>query len=78
VGIRETANWGGITEIHLVDRWVCLGSARSEQEIPHVLGERPAFELGVYKILTHYLKQARIDIIPVAIEMNQLETHNQE
>ncbi|MFH2210010.1 MAG: exonuclease domain-containing protein [Pseudomonadota bacterium] len=70
VGIRETANWGSMTEIHLIDRWVYLGSFRSEQDFPHALSVRPAFELDTYKILTHYLKQARIDIIPVALEVS--------
>lgn len=78
VGIRETANWGSMTEIHLIDRWVYLGTFKSEQEIPHVPAVRPAFELEIYKILTHYLKQARIDIIPVALGTNQPEARNSE
>lgn len=65
VGIRETANWGGITELHLVDHWVYLGSFRTEQEIPDVSGARPEFDLETYKILTQYLKKPKIDIFPV-------------
>lgn len=73
VGVRETANWGGMTEIHLFDRWSYLGSLRSEQEIPHMLGVRPAFDLDVYKILTHFLKQAKTDIFSLPIEKWQPE-----
>ncbi|PWB48048.1 MAG: ethanolamine utilization protein [Nitrosomonadales bacterium] len=76
VGIRETANWGGMTEIHLIDRWGYLGTFRPEQEIPHVIDVRPGFELEIYKILTRYLKQARIDIIPVALDMSRPESRD--
>ncbi len=65
VGIRETASWGGISEIQLVDRWAYLGSFKSEDEILHAPGARPEFDLDIYRILTHYLKQAKIDIIPM-------------
>lgn len=67
VGIRETANWGGMTEIHVFDHWGYLGSYRPEQEMPRSISVLPAFELDIYKILTHYLKQAKIDIIPVVL-----------
>ncbi|MDP3688770.1 MAG: exonuclease domain-containing protein [Sulfurimicrobium sp.] len=78
VGIRETANWGSMMEIHLIDHWVYLGSVGSEQEIPQMPGARPAFELDVYKLLTHYLKQARIDIIPLTLATSQPEGVNPE
>lgn len=71
VGIRETAKWGGMTEIHVFDHWAYLGSFKPGQEISYVHSERPAFELEIYKILTHYLKQARIDIIPVLFGSGQ-------
>jgi DNA polymerase-3 subunit epsilon len=78
VGIRETANWGSMTEIHLVDRWACLGSVKSEQEIPEILSARPVFELEVYKILTHYFKQAKIDIIPLGLREGQAKSQSSE
>ncbi len=73
VGIRETTSWGGMTEIHLFDRWVYLGSVKSEQDIPGTFGARPAFELDIYRILAHTLKQAKIDIIPVTPEVGEPE-----
>ncbi|MBZ0104684.1 MAG: 3'-5' exoribonuclease [Sulfuricella denitrificans] len=65
VGIRETASWGGLTEIHLIDRWVYLGSFKTEQEIHHAPGACFEFELETYKILTHYLKQTKVDVLPI-------------
>lgn len=65
VGIRETANWGGITEIHLIDRWSYIGLLDPTQAFPQVPDFRPAFDLDVYKILVRYIKQAKIDIIPM-------------
>ncbi|MCW5603057.1 MAG: hypothetical protein KIT18_00695 [Burkholderiales bacterium] len=51
VGIRETGVRGATTELHVLDRWCYLGTARSEQEL-HELNETrrpPAFDPDVYK-----------------------------
>ena len=68
VGIRETANWGSMTEIHLIDRWAYFGLIEPEQAFLHVQRVRPAFDLDVYKILVRYLKQAKTDIISMPTE----------
>lgn len=78
VGIRETSNWGGLTEIHLINHWSYLGSIRAEQEIPHSPAARPAFELEIYKILIHYLKQARTDIVLLWSAANRADACNEE
>ena len=78
VGIRETANWGGMTEIHLIDRWVYLGPLKPAQAFPPVPGVRPTFDIDVYKILVRYLKQAKIDVIPMPAEASQPERRDSE
>ena len=43
-------------EFHVLDRWMYLGSARSEEELAY-LGQRPAFpvfDVDVYRILQRY------------------------
>lgn len=67
VGLRETAKWGGVTELHCFDRWAYLGSARSETDLADLPAARPAFDADVYKLLVQYLKQAKIDLVPLPV-----------
>ena len=63
VGIRETASWGGLTEIHLVDRWCYLGSGKSERDMQELLGQQPVFDLDTYKILNRLFSHGKPDVI---------------
>jgi hypothetical protein len=55
VALRERAAHG--TELHVIDQWTYLGTARSEEEIATLaVGvPRDAFDVDVYKILVRHL-----------------------
>ncbi len=65
VGIRETASWGGLTEIHLVDRWCYLGSVKSEIEMQELSGQQVVFDLDSYKILTRLFSQGKPEVVTI-------------
>ena len=57
VAIREQAADGERTELHVLDRWCYLGTARSEAEL-HELHEDhtpPLFDVDTYKILKRFI-----------------------
>lgn len=61
VGVRESSADMQSTELHVLDRWCYLGTARSEHEM-HELAEnhaQPVFDLDTYKILARYLGKPR-------------------
>ena len=59
IGIREG------DELHLVDHWCYLGTARTDQEIDELLRQgRPAFDRDTYMTLQKALKSSRI--VPIA------------
>ncbi|HEX2566640.1 MAG TPA: exonuclease domain-containing protein [Burkholderiales bacterium] len=57
VGVVEHDREREATEIHVVDRWCYVGSARSEDELAEMLGSRrPArFEYDEYRILSRHV-----------------------
>jgi len=61
IGVRETDPWTGRSEVHLLDRWCYLGTVRSDNELFDAaeVGNRPAFDLDTYKILTRWLERHR-------------------
>lgn len=64
IGIREAAqSWGGTPEIHVVDRWRCLGSAKTEQEVAELLRGEGRFDIAAYHILSRFLGQGRGDVV---------------
>ncbi len=69
IAVRETTADGGRSELHVLDQWCHLGTARSEAEL-HELQDRatrPLFDLDTYKILNRFLfsGKKRPDIIPL-------------
>lgn len=59
VGIREG------DDVHVVDRWRYLGTARTESEIPALLeGHRPDFDRDIYQTLVKYLSE-QTNLIPL-------------
>ncbi len=70
VGIREAADNGERSEIHVLDRWCYLGTARSETELHELTEARnaPVFDIDTYKILTRFLgkKDRRCEIVALA------------
>ena len=72
IGIRETSRSGLRTDIHLLDHWCYLGTARSEPELFERMEERsermtPVFDLDTYRILVPFLQRVRgnVEIIPM-------------
>jgi DNA polymerase-3 subunit epsilon len=70
IALRERGRWGGAAEftrgsdLHVVDRWAYLGTARTDEELA-ALGAKEssaAFDVDVYKILVRYLsKNPKLD-----------------
>ncbi len=66
VGLIETA--GERTDIHVVNNWCYLGTARSDDELWTLLEQlptRPAFDLDTYKILSRALVRKDLTIRPL-------------
>lgn len=57
IGVRENACGGENSELHVLDRWCYLGTARSESELHDLADNRaePAFDVDTYKILKRFL-----------------------
>jgi DNA polymerase-3 subunit epsilon len=61
LGIVERDPDGESTEVHVVDRWCYLGTARDDAEVSELvessrsLSRRPAFDYDHYRILTRHL-----------------------
>ncbi|HTP61355.1 MAG TPA: exonuclease domain-containing protein [Burkholderiales bacterium] len=55
-------------ELHVVDNWCLLGTARSETEVAEILAgqKRTRFDLDHYKILTRHLRAGRAKIVDLA------------
>ena len=61
IGISEANQENGREELHVVDRWCYLGSARCQQEIMELL-DRPSsqgFDLDIYRIIAGFLNRPR-------------------
>jgi DNA polymerase-3 subunit epsilon len=50
-----------VSEIHVLDQWRYLGSARTETELAELLEQRslPPFDIDHYRLLTRHLSRAR-------------------
>lgn len=68
VGLVERDVMRGREEVHVLDNWCYLGTARSEDDLWALLGDaghRAAFELDTYKILSRCLAQGKLEIRPL-------------
>lgn len=64
VGLVERFG-GDRTDIHVVNNWCYLGTARSEHELHSLLEHapaRPAFDLDTYKILSRAMLRGELDV----------------
>ena len=60
---------GDRTDVHVVDNWCYLGTARSDDELHSLLEQapaRPAFDIDTYKILNRALFQKQLPIRPLS------------
>jgi len=65
VGIVEEDSERDAADVHVVDNWCLLGSARSEAEVAELLEgrARPLFDLDQYKILSRHLLRGRAKVV---------------
>ncbi|HEY6966568.1 MAG TPA: exonuclease domain-containing protein [Burkholderiales bacterium] len=65
VGIVEEDAGREAVEVHVVDNWCLLGSARTDAEVAELLQERPRrrFDLDHYKILARHVHAGRARVV---------------
>ncbi|HVP08691.1 MAG TPA: exonuclease domain-containing protein [Burkholderiales bacterium] len=68
IGIVEEDAGREAAEVHVVDHWCLLGSARSDAEVAELVRDRPRarFDLDHYKILTRHLNSRRARVVELA------------
>jgi DNA polymerase III subunit epsilon len=68
LGIVEKDRGRDATEIHVVDRWCYLGTARSDEELAGLLEERaaPPFDYDHYKILARHVGKRGVRTVELA------------
>jgi len=66
IGLREADARRAVSEIHVLDRWRYLGTARTEQELEDIalMRDLPRFDLDVYRALVRHLS-AKLDKLTV-------------
>jgi DNA polymerase-3 subunit epsilon len=67
LGVVETDPEREATEVHVVDRWCYLGTARSDADVPELLeGRRRArFDYDHYRILSRHLARPGVRVVPI-------------
>ncbi|HEX3846208.1 MAG TPA: hypothetical protein VHV81_02420, partial [Steroidobacteraceae bacterium] len=75
IALRERPPWGGApefgpaTDLHVIDRWVYVGTARTEEELAALAARESdaEFDADIYRILVRYLaKHPRVDWIDLS------------
>jgi len=66
-GIREPAEFGDRVDVHVVDRWCWLGTARDEAELGRLLEcpPRPEFDADIARVLVRTLAGGRHAVVGV-------------
>jgi len=61
IGLREADSYRRVSEVHVLDQWRHLGSARTETELAELIAQRtlPAFDIDHYRLLTRHLGRPR-------------------
>jgi len=68
VGVVEEDAAREATEVHVVNQWCYVGTARSQDEVPALVeaARRPRFDLDQYKILQRHLAAKRARVVELA------------
>jgi DNA polymerase-3 subunit epsilon len=67
LGVVEEDEARDATEVHVLDRWCYLGTARSESEVAELLEERrPRFDYDNYRILSRHLGKRGVRVVELA------------
>ena len=66
VGFIEENPGAGLRELHVVNHWCWLGTARDDSDVPEILANpaEPVFDRDTYKLLVSALKQ-KLRVIPL-------------
>jgi len=69
IGIVEEDSEREAADVHVVNNWCLLGSARSEAEVSELLEStaRPRFDLDQYKILARHLARGRPKVVELGV-----------
>jgi DNA polymerase-3 subunit epsilon len=67
IGLIEESASSGLREVHVIDNWCWLGTARDDGEVHEILADPPqrAFDRDTYKLLVTALKN-RVKTVPLA------------
>jgi DNA polymerase-3 subunit epsilon len=65
VAIVETDASREATEVHVVDRWCYLGSARDEGEVGELIAAEPRFDYDHYRILARHVGRPGVRVRPL-------------
>jgi DNA polymerase-3 subunit epsilon len=69
IGIRERSDSGNDTDLHILEHWCHIGTARSDDELEELQSgtSQPVFDLDTYRLLSRFLEQRsqRIEVIPL-------------
>ena len=59
IALREADEYRGVSEVHVLDQWRYLGSARTETELAELLEQRnlPPFDIDHYRLLMRHLSR---------------------
>jgi DNA polymerase-3 subunit epsilon len=67
LGVIEEDRGRDATEVHVLDRWCYLGTARSESEVAELLeARRPRFDYDHYRILSRHLGKRGVRVVELA------------
>jgi DNA polymerase-3 subunit epsilon len=75
IAVRESDPYRAMSEVHILDRWRYLGSARTDPELAEILDLRtlPDFDIDYYRLIARWLAQTHApgDIVDLARESVQ-------
>jgi DNA polymerase-3 subunit epsilon len=67
LGVVEEDPSRDATEVHVLDRWCYLGTAKSDGEVAELLEERrPRFDYDHYRILSRHLEKPGVRVVPLS------------
>ena len=67
LGVVEVDASRDASEVHILDRWCYLGTARSEAEVAELLeARRPRFDYDHYRILSRHLGKRGVRVVPLS------------